>query len=70
MAEIATTSIAEHMRKIDPSYGSQAHQRDFLARLARADAANLCSRDHSAGTPPTHTTYRYPVGAGGRMVIS
>lgn len=57
-------TLEEYLRSIDPEYGSQAHQREFLARMARAEAAHPCTRDHSGDKPPTHRAacYRTPRG--------
>jgi len=53
-------TLEDYLRSIDPEYGSQEHQRAFLARMARAEAANPCTRDHDEDKPPTHRTACYP----------
>lgn len=63
-------TLEEYLRSIDPSYGSQEHQRKFLTRMRRADQLNPCAKDHSGDTPPTHTTKCYPTHPDGRMVGS
>lgn len=63
-------TILDHMRSIDPSYGSQEHQRQFLERMERAQQLNPCMKDHSGDDPPTHVTKCYPSDKQGRMVGS
>lgn len=63
-------TLEEYMRSVDPDYGSQSHQREFLARMARAQELAPCARDHSEDTPPTHVTKCYPADKDGRMVGS
>lgn len=61
-------SVLEYMRSLDPDYGSQHHQREYIDRMARADAANPCTRDHTASDPPAHTPQCYPRRPDGRVV--
>lgn len=61
-------TIYEYLRRIDPEYGNQGHQRAFLSRMERAEAAHPCKRDHSRDSPPIHTTACYPQTREGRMI--
>jgi len=63
-------NILDHMKLIDPKYGTQDHQIAFLDRMARADRLRPCTRDHSGDTHPIHTTACYPVDGHGRMVMA
>lgn len=69
-----------HLKSVDPNYGAQQHQCEYLERMRRAQELNPCAVDHSqglpliAGTPmpgpPCHRTSCYPADASGRMVGS
>jgi len=61
-------TVYEYLRSIDDQYGSQEHQRAFIARMARAQQMNPCTKDHTRDRPPTHRTACYPVDASNRMI--
>lgn len=63
-----TTPLAVHMLALDETYGAQAHQRTFLASMARAEQLHPCTTDHSGDKPPTHTSRCYPRDRAGRMI--
>lgn len=56
--------LIDYMRSLDPTYGNQKHQRDFIARMDRAQELNPCTLDHSGDDPPTHVTRCYPIRRG------
>jgi hypothetical protein len=62
-------TVYEYLRSIDDKYGSQEHQRAFIARMTRAQELNPCMKDHT-GERPTHRTSCYPADRAGRMVGS
>ncbi len=63
-------TVFEYLRSIDPKYGSQEHQKAFLARMQRAQDLNPCMKDHTGETPPIHRTSCYPKDQAGRMIGS
>jgi hypothetical protein len=63
-------TVYEYLRSIDNKYGSQEHQRAFLARMTRAQALHPCTKDHTGETPPIHRTSCYPKDQYGRMIGS
>lgn len=53
---------ASSLRSVDPLYGTQMHQREFGARMERAQHLNPCKLDH------VHRTACYPKDAAGVMI--
>lgn len=47
-------AMIDRYRAIDPNYGSQQHQLDFIARCEELQRRAPCLKDHSNDTPPEH----------------
>jgi len=62
-----TIAILDYYRLIDPLYGNQAHQREFVHRMDRAQDLHPCTKEHAGENPPTHSHLCYPVDRQGRM---
>lgn len=68
-------TVIDYMRTLQPTYGSENHQREFIARMERAQAANPCPHTHdepeklASGRPAPrcHRTTCYPTDRRGRM---
>lgn len=56
-----TIDLETYYRRIDPTYGSQKHQRDFLARMAECQSLQPCEKDHGDEKIPTHQPSCYSV---------
>ncbi len=71
-------TVIYYMRSLQPTYGSEAHQRQFIAAMDRAEAANPCTKNHddrellASGreAPRCHTPSCYPTDTRGRMIGS
>lgn len=50
-------TLEQKLKSIDPNYGSQEHQRAFLARMARLQEIAPCAKEHE------HATSCYPEAA-------
>jgi hypothetical protein len=40
------SKLEERLRSVDPNYGSQQHQRDFIARMDEVQRRAPCAKDH------------------------
>lgn len=71
-------TVEGYYRSIDPSYGSQSHQVEFVERMRRAQELAPCAQDHDVEdllpsgrvAPRCHRTSCYPSDSAGRMVGS
>ena len=47
-------NMIDRYKAMDPSYGSQRHQQQFIEYVRELENRAPCQRDHSNDTPPEH----------------